>query len=54
MNKNLPIDQFNAFIQYGQPYIAGEKNQPLSNFSFGSKDIFDVAGFPTAFGSPDG
>jgi amidase len=53
MNKNLPVDQFNAFIQYGQPYIAGEKNKPLSNFSFGIKDIFDVAGFPTAFGSPD-
>jgi amidase len=53
MNKNLPVDQFNAFIQYGQPYIAGETNKPLSNFSFGIKDIFDVAGFPTAFGSPD-
>ena len=53
MNKNLPVDQFNAFIQYGQPYIAGEANKPLSNFSFGIKDIFDVAGFPTAFGSPD-
>ncbi len=53
MNKNLPVDQFNAFIQYGQPYIAGDKNKPLSNFSFGIKDIFDVAGFPTAFGSPD-
>ena len=53
MNKNLPIDQFNAFIQYGQPYIAGVINKPLSNFSFGIKDIFDVAGFPTAFGSPD-
>lgn len=53
MNKNLPVDQFNAFIQYGQPYIAGETNKPLSNFSFGIKDIFDVAGFQTAFGSPD-
>ena len=53
MNKNLPVDQFNAFIQYGQPYIEGEKYQALSNFSFGIKDIFDVAGFPTAFGSPD-
>ena len=53
MNKKLPVDQFNAFIQYGQPYIAGETNKPLSNFSFGIKDIFDVAGFPTAFGSPD-
>ena len=53
MNKNLPVDQFNAFIQCRQPYIAGETNKPLSNFSFGIKDIFDVAGFPTAFGSPD-
>lgn len=53
MNKKLPVDQFNAFIQYGQPYIKGEKYQPLSNLSFGIKDIFDVAGFPTAFGSPD-
>jgi amidase len=53
MNKNLPVDPFNAFIQYGQPYIAGVINKPLSNFSFGIKDIFDVAGFPTAFGSPD-
>jgi amidase len=53
MNKNLPVDQFNAFIQCGQPYIAGYTNKPLSNFSFGIKDIFDVAGFPTAFGSPD-
>jgi amidase len=53
MNKNLPVDQYNAFIQYGQPYIEGEKNQALSNLSFGIKDIFDVAGFPTAFGSPD-
>ena len=53
MNKNLPVDQFNAFIQYGEPYIEGEKSKPLSNLSFGIKDIFDVAGFPTAFGSPD-
>ena len=53
MNKNLLVDQFNAFIQCGQPYIAGYTNKPLSNFSFGIKDIFDVAGFPTAFGSPD-
>jgi amidase len=53
MNKNLPVDQFNAFIQCRQPYIAGETNKPLSNFSFGIKDIFDVAGFATAFGSPD-
>lgn len=53
MNKNLPVDQFNAFIQYGEPYIEGGKDKPLSNLSFGIKDIFDIAGFPTAFGSPD-
>jgi len=53
MNKNLPLDQFNAFIQYGEPYIEGEKGKPLSKLSFGIKDIFDIAGYPTAFGSPD-
>lgn len=53
MNRNLPIDRFNAFIQYGEPFIEGAKDKSLSNLSFGIKDIFDIAGFSTAFGSPD-
>lgn len=53
MNIKLPPDQFDAFIQYGEPYLKGAENKILSQYTFGVKDIFDIAGFPTAFGSPD-
>ena len=53
MNKNSFVDQFNAFIQYGEPYLEGGKNKPLSNLTFGLKDVFDVEKYPTGFGSPD-
>ena len=53
MNKNFSTDSLNAFIQYGKPYLEGDKNKLLSNLTFGLKDVFDIEGYPTGFGSPD-
>mgnify|MGYP006275442233 CR=1 FL=1 len=53
MNPISTLDKFSAFIQYLNPYLRGENNKLLSNLTFGVKDIFDIAGYPTAFGSPD-
>ena len=53
MNTIYPTDPFSAFMHPPKPLLQGEMNKSLSHLTFGVKDIFDVAGYPTAFGSPD-
>jgi len=53
MNSNPKTDNFSAFIQLLDPCFERSDKGPLSNLTFGVKDIFDIAGYPTSFGSPD-
>lgn len=45
-------DTVRAFCQHAPVTIEPSQSGPLSNLSYGLKDIYDVAGIPTAFGSP--
>ena len=49
----MPKDIYSAFILQGEPLLAGNSTGKLKNLSFGLKDVLDVAGYPTSFGSPD-
>ena len=51
--KEIPEDIYSAFILKGEPLLAGKSSGALKDLSFGLKDVFDVAGYPTSFGSPD-
>ena len=51
--KEIPKDIYSAFILKGEPLLAGKSSGALKDLSFGLKDVFDVAGYPTSFGSPD-
>ncbi|WP_108648353.1 amidase [Polynucleobacter rarus] len=51
--KEMPKDIYSAFILQGEPLLAGNSTGKLKNLSFGLKDVLDVAGYPTSFGSPD-
>ena len=51
--KVIPRDIYSAFILQGEPLIEGNQSGNLHDLTFGLKDVFDVAGFPTTFGSPD-
>ena len=51
--KEMPKDIYSAFILKGEPLLAGKSSGELKDLSFGLKDVFDVAGYPTSFGSPD-
>jgi amidase len=46
-------DQLGAFCRHTHVELSGATNGPLAGLSFGLKDIFDVAGHKTGFGSPD-
>ncbi|TWT11648.1 amidase [Reyranella sp. CPCC 100927] len=41
-----------AFVPYPDVAVARAATGPLSDLSFGVKDIYDVAGYPTGSGSP--
>ncbi|MCU0820204.1 MAG: amidase [Beijerinckiaceae bacterium] len=45
-------DYAHAFVPYPPLAVAGSASGPLSSLSFGVKDLFDVAGYPTGCGSP--
>ena len=45
-------DNVAAFCRHAPVTIAASQDGPLSGLSYGLKDIYDVAGVPTAFGSP--
>ena len=51
--KEIPKDIYSAFILKGEPLLVGKTFGALKDLSFGLKDVFDVAGYPTSFGSPD-
>ncbi|HRJ68753.1 MAG TPA: amidase [Beijerinckiaceae bacterium] len=45
-------DPVRAFVPYPATAVAGTASGPLASLSFGVKDIFDVAGYPTGCGNP--
>ena len=48
----LDKDKLNAFTRHTHIEVAGAPNGPLHGLTFGVKDIYDVAGVKTGFGSP--
>ncbi len=49
----LDRDTFGAFCRHTHVACDGAPSGPLAGLTFGLKDIFDVAGHRTGFGSPD-
>jgi amidase len=48
----LEKDQFNAFTRHTHAEMVGAASGPLKGLTFGVKDIYDIAGVKTGFGSP--
>ena len=49
----MPLhDPAHAFVPYPDVAVASAVTGPLAGLSFGVKDLFDVAGYPTGGGSP--
>ncbi|MBY0611952.1 MAG: amidase [Beijerinckiaceae bacterium] len=46
-------DTLNAFVDHGHVERKGAAEGPLAGLTFGLKDLFHLAGVPTAAGSPD-
>lgn len=49
----LERDNVGAFCRHTHVEVAGAPRGPLAGLTFGAKDIYDVAGHKTGFGSPD-
>lgn len=49
----IPDDALGAFCRHTHVAVAGSGSGPLAGLSFGAKDIYDIAGHKTGFGSPD-
>lgn len=49
----LDRDPLGAFCRHTHVELAGAPTGPLAGLTFGLKDLFDVAGHRTGFGSPD-
>ncbi|WP_434480204.1 amidase [Gemmatimonas sp.] len=49
----LDRDTYNAFCRHTHVSIDGASSGSLAGLTFGLKDLFDVAGYRTGFGSPD-
>jgi amidase len=50
----MPIhDTLNAFVAHGRIEVQTTQQGPLAGLSFAVKDFFDIAGIPTAAGSPE-
>jgi amidase len=49
----LERDRLGAFCRHTHVALAGATTGPLAGLTFGLKDIYDVAGHRTGFGSPD-
>jgi amidase len=45
-------DSFGAFCDFQEVRLDGEPGRPLSGYTFGAKDTFDIAGHRTGNGSP--
>lgn len=48
-----PADPVGAFRQGNNASIAGSPSGPLSGTAFAAKDVFEIAGIRSGFGSPD-
>ena len=53
MNEIVANDQLAAFCRDTHVEMEGASQGPLVGFKFAVKDIYDVAGHKTGFGSPD-
>jgi amidase len=49
----IPDDSLGAFCRHTHAAVKGSGAGPLSGLTFGVKDIYDIAGNKTGFGSPD-
>ncbi len=49
----IPDDALGAFCRHTHAAVKGSGAGPLSGLTFGVKDIYDIAGHKTGFGSPD-
>lgn len=50
---DIPDDALGAFCRHTHVALKGSGRGPLAGLSFGVKDIYDIAGCKTGFGSPD-
>lgn len=50
---DIPDDALGAFCRHTHVALKGSGSGPLKGLSFGVKDIYDIAGHKTGFGSPD-
>ena len=53
MSGILDRDTIGAFCRHTHVELGGAASGPLAGLTFGAKDIYDVAGHKTGFGSPD-
>ena len=53
MTSIIERDTVGAFCRHTHADAAGAASGPLAGLTFGAKDIYDVAGHKTGFGSPD-
>jgi amidase len=53
MSDSIPNDALGAFCRHNHVALRGSGGGPLAGLKFGAKDIFDIAGHRTGFGSPD-
>jgi amidase len=53
VNKIVANDRFGAFCHHSDVEMEGASQGPLVGLTFAVKDIYDVAGHRTGFGSPD-
>lgn len=49
----LDKDELGAFCRHTHVALRGSSQGPLAGLTFGAKDIYDIAGHKTGFGSPD-
>ena len=49
----LDRDRLGAFCRHTHVALSGHCEGPLAGLTFGAKDIYDIAGHKTGFGSPD-
>jgi amidase len=50
----MPInDTLNAFVEHGRIEVQTRQDGPLAGLTFAVKDFYDIAGQPTAAGSPE-
>ena len=53
MNATIPDDALGAFCQHTHVALKGSGRGPLAGLRLGVKDLYDIAGHQTGFGSPD-